>query len=631
MPDELRRGEPTAVPSSVELPEGRQLAVTWSIPDRFGGMTSAMLHRSRAFVRLAGRDVDVVTFDTRPDYASVRERLAAAGEIVPGIRLHNLYDDLRAGWTGELPSQAPTQPPEPAANARLEPVDHDRTIMTTAPDGAELRMHELVDGGEVVEHLRVDGSLAVRVERADGSNRIIAYAPDGRATRVWTSAWSCYADWLDHVIGGEPAFAIVDSKTIARFMAEYRRPNVTSVHVVHSSHLEGPDRPFGPLRQSREPVLRRLERFDAVVFLTERQRADAVALLSDPGNMAVVPNGLDLHADAAGAAATGGGTDDPDNGRDPLSGVVLASLTPRKRIDHAIDIVAACHEGGVPVTLTVYGDGPDAAALVDRTVAAGLGQAVTFAGHRTDAANAFGEASWTLLTSEFEGAPLVLAEAMAGGCIPVAYDIAYGPADMIDDGVTGFLVPDGDRAAAAAAITRLTAMPADERSRMRRAAQLAATRYDDPTVVAEWARVLRTAAARHVRPAPPIDATLDRLRLRYRRGRLRVTARLSGVPRGARIAISLRRPKSTAFVQTRMRAPNGRITWRLDTERSRVVGGRHPLVCVVAVELDNSRQEFAAVRATPDRRSPARRIAQRLARIVRPAVSDRATSTAARR
>jgi poly(glycerol-phosphate) alpha-glucosyltransferase len=91
MPDELRRGEPTAVPSSVELPEGRQLAVTWSIPDRFGGMTSAMLHRSRAFVRLAGRDVDVVTFDTRPDYASVRERLAAAGEIVPGIRLHNLY------------------------------------------------------------------------------------------------------------------------------------------------------------------------------------------------------------------------------------------------------------------------------------------------------------------------------------------------------------------------------------------------------------------------------------------------------------------------------------------------------------------------------------------------------------
>ena len=54
------------------LPDGRQLAVTWGIPDRYGGMTSALLHRSRAFVRLAGREVDIVTFDAMPDLAAVR-------------------------------------------------------------------------------------------------------------------------------------------------------------------------------------------------------------------------------------------------------------------------------------------------------------------------------------------------------------------------------------------------------------------------------------------------------------------------------------------------------------------------------------------------------------------------------
>ena len=87
-------GEPDGLPDA--LPAGRQLAVTWGIPDRYGGMTSALLHRSRAFVRLAGRDVDVLTLDPRPGYGELRERLAESGELVRGIRLRNLYDDLRA-------------------------------------------------------------------------------------------------------------------------------------------------------------------------------------------------------------------------------------------------------------------------------------------------------------------------------------------------------------------------------------------------------------------------------------------------------------------------------------------------------------------------------------------------------
>ncbi len=47
----------------VPFPPGRQFAVTWSIPHGFGGMTNALLHRSRAFVQLAGQPVDVLTFD----------------------------------------------------------------------------------------------------------------------------------------------------------------------------------------------------------------------------------------------------------------------------------------------------------------------------------------------------------------------------------------------------------------------------------------------------------------------------------------------------------------------------------------------------------------------------------------
>ncbi|MGW4929202.1 glycosyltransferase [Agromyces sp. NPDC004153] len=566
--DVRRQVATVAAPS---LPHGRQLAVTWGVPEPFGGMTSALLHRSRAFVRLAGREVDVVTFDPRPDLAAARERLARAGELIPGIRLRNLWEDLRGG---------------PGGTAVVAPGD---------------------DGGLLVEHLRDDGSLAARDERfpasaAGPSRRITTYDADGAVLRQWTRAWDCYAEWLDGVVGGERAFAVTDSKTAAEFMARYRRPNVVSLHLVHNSHLVGPDRPWGVLRPSRRRVFAHLERFDGVVFLTERQRADAATLLGDPGNLAVVPNGIDPL----------GGDPPPDAERDPAAGVVVARLTTRKRIDHAIEVVRSCRERGVPATLTIYGDGPDAPALRRLVDDAGLGDAVTFAGHRTSAADAFADASWTLVTSTFEGSPLALAEAMARGCLPVAYDIPYGPADLIADGVDGRLVVDGDLDAAADAVARLVALPERERERMRRAARATAARLDDAHVVEAWGRVQRSAAARHDRAAPPVDVGLDRLRMRFRRGRLRVSVRLRGVPPGASVTITLRRRGRGALVRERRPARDGRTMWRLGERASRLVGGRHPLTCLVEVEHGGTLAEAGRVTAHPDTRSVPRRAAQRV-------------------
>ncbi|HEY6800803.1 MAG TPA: glycosyltransferase [Agromyces sp.] len=581
------------------LPEGRQLAVTWGIPDRYGGMTSALLHRSRAFVRLGGREVDVVTFDHRPDYAEVRERLTDSGELARGIRLRNIYEDLRA--MPPTPSRLMHVPADPRVDERSS---------TTAGDGAEVRVG-LRDGRTVmVEHLRADGTIAVRDERerAEGPERLVtAYGAEGEPLRQWTSAWSCYADWLDSVIGSESAYAIVDSKSIAPFVARYRRPNVVTLHVVHNSHLSGGSRPYGALRASRRSVLTRLDRFDSVVFLTERQRDDVVTLLADPGNLAVVPNGIDAPLD------TGPASPASDDLRDPAAGVVVAGLTPRKRVGHALDIVAGCRDAGVPVTLTIHGDGPDAPALHDRVAEGGLDGIVTFAGHHPDAADAFASASWTLLTSSSEGAPLVLVEAMARGCLPIAYDVPYGPADLIVDGVNGFLVAPGDREAAVAAIARLVELPAERRAAMRSAARAAAARHDDERIVAEWGRVERAAAQRHHREQPPLAASVDRYRLRCRRGRLTATARLSGAPRGSTATIALREKGRDALVHRRAPA-RSRTKWRLGELDSEFLGLQQPLVGAIVIEHEGTRAELPVGTRSPDPRSLARRIVQRVLR-----------------
>jgi len=417
----------------------------------------------------------------------------------------------------------------------------------------------------------------------------------------WTHAWECYGDWLDGLLGGERAYAITDSKTAAEFLSRSRRPNLVSLHLVHNSHLVGTDRPWGVLRPSRRGVFAHLERFDGVVFLTDRQRADAATLLGDPGNLATIPNGID--APAAPPSS--------DADRNPAAGVVLARLTARKRVGHAIEVVRRCRAAGVPATLVVYGEGPDAAALRRQVDDAGLGGAVTFAGHHADAVDAFAHASWTLVTSTFEGSPLALAEAMARGCLPVAYDIPYGPADLIDHGVDGLLVPDGHVESAAAAVQRLIALPSHARERMRQAAMATAARHDDLRVVTQWGDVMRAAARRHDRSAPALDVELERLRMRYRHGRLRVSATVRGAPRGASLMITLRRRGRGPLVRARRAARPWRTVWRLEPSASRFVGGRHPLTCIVEVEFEGTVVEAGRLTAHPDTRSLLRRAVQR--------------------
>ena len=81
--------------SGIRLGHGRHFVVTWGISDTFGGMTGAFLHRSRAFVRLGGVHVDVLTFDARPDYPDVERRLRDRGQLIDGMGLLNLWDWLR--------------------------------------------------------------------------------------------------------------------------------------------------------------------------------------------------------------------------------------------------------------------------------------------------------------------------------------------------------------------------------------------------------------------------------------------------------------------------------------------------------------------------------------------------------
>jgi len=124
----------------------------------------------------------------------------------------------------------------------------------------------------------------------------------------------------------------------------------------------------------------------------------------------------------------------------------------------------------------------------------GAGDAVRLRGFRRDAGEEFGRASFFLLTSRSEGFPLVLAEGMARGCIPISYDMPYGPSDIITDGVDGFLVPNGDIDALAERIASIVASTPEDLAPMREAGHRRALEFNDEHVMELWAATLADVA-----------------------------------------------------------------------------------------------------------------------------------------
>jgi poly(glycerol-phosphate) alpha-glucosyltransferase len=457
--------------SASPLPRARQLAVTWGIPDPYGGMTAALLSRCRLFAR-AGARVDIVTFETRPDYDAVRTRLQERGALPVGVALRNIYEDVRT--TPRPPKAVPLTPTAAAGRP-------DEIIATAA---GSVEFWRTSDGVVRAEHRRADGTLAVLEERRDvgGRNRVVtAFDARGRTTGQWTSMRRFRFAWLDAVIAGEPAVAVVDSKLAARTLQHYRRAQVTLIHHVHGAHRDA----TGALTAARREIFENLGRWDAVGFLTERQRAEAIAQLGDTGNLHVVHNAVNIPDWM------------PRLPPDRLHGVIAARLSRRKRVDHALEVIAGVRRLGVPVTVDILGDGPERERLEARAAWLGLGRAVHFAGHTPDAAARFAQAAWTLLTSRSEGEPLALLEAMGAGCLPVAYDIPYGPADVLRHDRSGFLVPEGDVVAATAALIRLCSLADDSVATMRRQARRVALEYSDGDVLAQWADVQGAAIRRH--------------------------------------------------------------------------------------------------------------------------------------
>jgi glycosyltransferase involved in cell wall biosynthesis len=110
--------------------------------------------------------------------------------------------------------------------------------------------------------------------------------------------------------------------------------------------------------------------------------------------------------------------------------------------------------------------------------------------HNTkDVIKAYTSGSIFLMTSRFEGFPLVLIEAMQCGLPCIAFDCPQGPREIIEDGKNGFLIPYDDDALFIEKLTFLMENP-EEREKMGRAAKESVNRFDKEKIMNQWKELL---------------------------------------------------------------------------------------------------------------------------------------------
>ena len=138
--------------------------------------------------------------------------------------------------------------------------------------------------------------------------------------------------------------------------------------------------------------------------------------------------------------------------------VAIGRLAAQKNIALMLDAFA---RGGTPDDrLTLIGDGPDRAALEARAKRLGIAARVDFLGYRPDPAQLLPAHDVLLLSSDFEGVPAVVLEALAARRAIVATRCSRSMGALLQDGALGTLVPVGDVRALADAIA--AARPGDQ-------------------------------------------------------------------------------------------------------------------------------------------------------------------------
>ena len=169
--------------------------------------------------------------------------------------------------------------------------------------------------------------------------------------------------------------------------------------------------------------------------------------------------------------------------------IAVGRYTYQKGFDLLISTWGIVHLKHPDWALNIYGGG-NREAYQQQVDKLGLQKAITCNGPVNHIAEKYRESSIFVLSSRFEGLPLVLMEAMSSGLAPVAFTCPCGPRDIITNGEDGLLCENGNIEKLAEGICRLIE---DEilRKEMGKKASVSIQRFTVDRIMQQWDQLFK--------------------------------------------------------------------------------------------------------------------------------------------
>lgn len=223
-------------------------------------------------------------------------------------------------------------------------------------------------------------------------------------------------------------------------------------------------------------------RLGVVPVAIAREVAESLGRVYGLKNPPLIPNGIPVSEYALGEEVRRAWRKKEGFEEGEVLIVSVARLSPQKDPATLLQAfsLAACED--TRLRLLLVGDGPLRSRLEEMAGHLDLADRVRFLGIRTDVPEILAASDVFVLSSHYEGNPLSVMEAMAAGK-PVVATAVGGVPELVEDGVSGILVPPGDMESLATAL-KVLAADVDLRQHLGQAAlSRAQERFDVSTMV----------------------------------------------------------------------------------------------------------------------------------------------------
>lgn len=200
--------------------------------------------------------------------------------------------------------------------------------------------------------------------------------------------------------------------------------NIKTILVFHSSHFEG-----ASIKSSYKLALNNSDKIAKYYVLTNHQKEDIQNDFNIPDEkFKVIPHFINAP------------TSFINEKKDQF--IFMGRFSEEKQISHIIESYKLYKEKGYTTKLVLYGGvkGEERTKIESLIKKYDLQNEIDIQEFTNNPAQVFRESKASLLTSKFEGFSLSIMESINEGCPVIAYDIRYGPREIIVNGENGYLV-----------------------------------------------------------------------------------------------------------------------------------------------------------------------------------------------